>query len=212
MASIGGKPFIEYLLKSLKKQGFLEVILSVGYMKEAIIDYLGDGSKLGLKIDYVAEEKPLGTGGAIKNTQPLIEGAFLVLNGDSYLDIDYNEFVRFHNKKNSLLTMATVAEKNSSRFGLVELDRNKRIIRFAEKKAPFANRSSLINAGAYVMEAEFFSYLPGGSSSLEKEIIPDLIESNLPVFGYEAKGFFIDIGTPKDYLAAKKHFEVKGVN
>lgn len=207
MAPVAGKPFIEYLLRSLKKRGFLNIILSVGYMKESIIEYFGDGSNFGLKIEYVTEEKPLGTGGAIKNAQQLIKDTFLVLNGDTYLDIDYNELLGFHTDKQSLVTMALIEAKDSSRYGLVELGQNNRITGFQEKAA--MKQQSLINAGVYVMEPAVFSHLNSTLLSFEQQALPQMIKSNVPIFGLVMNSFFVDIGTPEGYKAAQKYFEDK---
>lgn len=212
MAPIRGKPFLEYLIGMLKCYHLDSLILSVGYLKEAIIDCFGDGSAYNINIEYARESNPLGTAGAIRNAKPHLNSTFIVTNGDTYLELDYNAFVRFHKEKKALVTIALAETKNTSCYGSVEMDTTCRVTSFAEKQAGGRGKN-FVNAGAYVMEPAVFRHIPSNKRiSLETEILPDLIASKLPVFGFRASGHFIDIGIPSDYIAAQKFLKGKEEN
>lgn len=208
MAPVAGKPFLEHVLISLKKSGLREIILSVGYMKESVTDYFGDGQQLGVEIDYSIDQQPLGTGGAIKNSEPLINETFIVLNGDTYVDLDYRKLIAFHKEKASQVTIALTTVKDSSRYGTVEMNQEENLVAFKEKSSDSSNKSGLINAGVYVIEPDIFSHLPPEKPiSFERDILPDMIKSNIPIYGFENNGYFVDIGVPEDYQSAQKYFE-----
>src|SRR3989344_9013022 len=122
MAPIGGKPFLMYQIDWLKKFNLTEIILCVGYLKDHIKNYFGNGSLFGVKITYSEEEALLGTGGAIKNAEKLLNNeAFIVLNGDTYAKIDFTKLIDFHNKKKSKYTLGLTKVADTSRYGIVKL-------------------------------------------------------------------------------------------
>lgn len=133
MAPIGGRPFLAHLLEQLKEQGFQHMCLAVGYQSQVIKDYFQDGTELGVHLTYSEEKHPLGTGGGMKKASELLPEEFLVLNGDSYLQIDFRKLTAFHTLKGALITMALVKAQDNMRYGKVELDVDQRIISFKEK-------------------------------------------------------------------------------
>ncbi len=195
MAPVNGKPFLEYLMRQLIRSNIRDVILSVGYKWEVIRDYFGNGADRGLNIQYAIEIEPLGTGGAIREASRLVtEDSFLVMNGDSFFDIDICSLIQYHRAMQANVTLALVAMENISRYGNVELDSNSEIINFHEKKRV---GQGLINAGIYVLDSDFAHQIPHGSISLEKDVLPRRIGEK--IFGAAHKGYFIDIGIPEDY-------------
>lgn len=199
LAPFGKVTFIDILLGSLKKQGFKNFILCTGFMKKQIFDHFKK-----IEEDTIAfseEDEPLGTGGALKKAKSLISsGTFLVMNGDSICDIDFNEFYIFHKSKKALLSMALVSSKNRGDFGSVVLDNSCEIVEFKEKVTNIKN--SFINAGVYFMEKEIFSYMPDVASfSLEQNFFPEMTRKKS--YGFVIDGELMDIGTPERFEKAR---------
>jgi len=205
MAPIAGKPFLEWQMMLLKAQGFTDIVLCVGYMADKIIDYFGDGSKFGLSIQYSVEKKPLGTAGAIRNASEFIDDTFLLLNGDTFLSIDYEGLLEFHDAKEGILTLSLTLADDATRYGSVNIDIFSRVTGFKEKQAD-TYKFGYINAGVYTVEPSIIDHIvPNKAVSLENDVIPTIMGIE-PVFGYVAGGHFIDIGTPESYEEAQKFF------
>jgi D-glycero-alpha-D-manno-heptose 1-phosphate guanylyltransferase len=198
MASIANRPFLEYLLLQLKKYKMTEIILCVGYQGEFIQKYFGDGERWGLSLLYSYEQELCGTAGALKLAQGLTRGdSFLVLNGDSFFDIDLKELILYHQKKKALATLALAQVDNTQRYGIVKLDHKGQIVGFWEKMK--GGQASLINGGISVFQSEVLKLIPEGRPiSLEHEIFPKLIGKGF--YGFPFQAYFIDIGVPEDYL------------
>jgi D-glycero-alpha-D-manno-heptose 1-phosphate guanylyltransferase len=201
MAKIGERPFIDILIEYIATFGFKRFILCAGYKAEIIQEYYKRG-KNRLEILIAKEKKTLGTGGAIKNAEPLIQSnPFLVVNGDSFCYADLYKFVDFHISKKALLSIALVNTEGAKDYGSVEIDSLDRIVRFKEKGK--AGQKGIINAGIYLFSKEVLSLMPGNEKfSLEYDFFPKNIGREL--FGYLETCFFIDIGTPERYEQAKR--------
>lgn len=203
MVLIRDKPFLEYLILQLKKHNLTKIVLCIGYLREKIKEYFQDGGKWGVEIEYSEEEKPLGTGGAIKLAESFVSSDnFLVLNGDSYLDIDFNELIEFHKLREASATLALVQISKPDRYGLVEIDEDYQITSFRGKGA--VSKSNLINGGVYVFHKKVLNLISEGSVSLEKDIFPKLIGKRF--YGKPQRAYFIDIGIPQDYNRVQKEF------
>lgn len=203
LASVGDKPFLELLVRQLGKQGIRHLVMCTGYLAEHIEGVFRDGSDLGGTIEYSREAVPMGTAGALKLAQHHVqhESEFLVLNGDSFVEIDFNQLLACHRKHGGLVTMAVVPVQDASRYGTVRLGANGRLLGFVEKtgkKAP-----GIVNAGVYVFENAVLARIPEGPASLEQNVFPGLLQQGV-VYAVEQRGLFIDIGTPDDYERAKK--------
>lgn len=197
MAPISGRPFLEYLILQLKKWEIEEVILSIGYKGEVIKSFFGNGKKWGVEIIYCEEKQPLGTAGALRQAVNLTsDREFFSLNGDSFVDLDYNQIVAYHRQKGAVATIGLVGVNEVSRYGKVEINKDGKILRFREKSAA---RAGFINAGVYFFAREVIKDIPERKVSIEKEIFPRLVGRGL--YGFVTKGFFVDIGVPKDYLS-----------
>jgi NDP-sugar pyrophosphorylase family protein len=202
MASVGDRPFLELLVRQLGAQGIRRLVMCTGYLAEQIEDEFQDGSDLGGTIEYSRESVPLGTAGALKLAQRYVqqESEFLVLNGDSFLETDFNELIDFHRKHGGLATIAVVPVQNASRYGTVQVGADSRVLGFAEKTGSSA--PGIINAGVYVFGSALLAQIPEGPASLEREIIPRLLGQG--VYALQRQGLFIDIGTPDDYARARE--------
>jgi len=191
MADINNKPFLEYLLNYLYTQNIKEVILSVGYKQDVIIDYFGNYFN-GINISYSKEDTPLGTGGAIKQID--FDEA-IVINGDTFFELDYSKFIEF--SKNNKISLSITNLQNADRYGAVKC-KGDSVIKFEEKKF---YKEAYINTGIYYLKKEILKNTPNIFSFeefLEKNI------DKLQIKAFKSKGFFIDIGIPKDYFYAKK--------
>ena len=195
-----GRPLISYMLEWLRGHGVDDVIMSCGFMADGVRDVLGDGSSLGIRLRYVEEPRPLGTGGALKYAQRLLDERFLMLNGDILTDIDLTDELAQHERTGARATLALIPVEDPSAYGLVRRNPDDSVSEFVEKPGPEQIDTDLINAGAYVLERELLDEMgPAGSNiSMEREVFPELIGNGL--FGYEADGYWLDIGTPERYL------------
>jgi len=205
MAPVLGKPFLQYQIEQLKKYNIIEIVLCVGYLANQIKSYFNDGARFGVNIRYAVEREPLGTAGALKNARNYLEDeAFLVLNGDSYLEVDIFKFIQFHREKKGKGTVVLTRICHPEDYGLVKMNEDNRITGFFEKTGKNSS-GSIINAGVYFLEPQVLNYIPEGRQiSLERETFPHLLKKNVPLFGYLTSDYFIDIGTPQKYAQIQK--------
>jgi D-glycero-alpha-D-manno-heptose 1-phosphate guanylyltransferase len=200
MAPVAGRPFLEILLNQLKRAGCTRALLSVGHLHTVIQNHFGESFR-GMPLDYVIEDVPLGTGGAIRKTlSQALEENVLVLNGDTFLQADYAAMMRFHVAEHAPLTMAITRRPDVSRYGGVLVE-GKRIVGFQEKGR---TGPGFINAGAYVLQREmpWPSTLPE-KFSVEVDFLAPQIGRLAPL-AYEVEGFFLDIGVPEDLDRAQR--------
>lgn len=207
MALLQGKPFLEYQLSWLKKNGFREIILCTGYLSKMIEAYFGCGEILGLRLYYAKEETPLGTAGALKNAASFVDGAFLVVNGDTLIDLELSTLISFHQQKTGTVTLVLARTGQPGSYGQVAIDQEARIVAFLEK--PRTNfTSKFVNAGIYLMEPAILQYIPDHRKvSLELETFPLLVRKR-ELFTFPVDTTFVDIGTPENYYRLQ---EEKGV-
>lgn len=204
MAEVNGRPFIAYLLDQLAAAGVTNVVFCTGYMANLVSSILGNNYR-GMHLNYSVEVKPLGTGGAIRLARPLISSfPILVLNGDSYFDLDLRTFAQQHLNAGAKGSLALATVADVSRYGAVEIAADHAITSFEEK----GNRqgSGLINAGIYLLEQASVEAMPLDSAvSIERELFPALIGQGL--YGFAQSGKFLDIGVPADYRSAADFFK-----
>jgi len=200
LAPVGDRPFVELLVRQLRSQGIRDLVMCTGYLADQIEEEFGDGSKLGVKIEYSRESHPLGTGGAVKLAEKVLQGLsdFLVMNGDSFLEIDFHELTRLHRARKAIATIAVAHVNDAGRYGTIITDANDMVVEFREKTGN--HLPGLVNAGVYVFNPSVLGHIPTGEVSLEKNIFPSLLDKG--VYAVKQSGTFIDIGTPADYLRA----------
>ena len=204
---VANRPFLEHVLAHLAKHGVEEAILTTGYLAEAFEAYPADQAH-GVKLTIVKEDEPLDSCGAVKNVEDLIDGTFLVCNGDILTSLDITALVSYHRERETLGTLALKAVDDPSAYGLVPIDDDGRIERFVEKPKPGDEIwTNLINAGTYVLEPSVLADVPVGTMwSFERQVFPSLVERGAPVFGFASEAYWLDIGTPERYLQA--HWDV----
>jgi len=194
-------PFLEHTITYLKGYGVGNITLALNYLPEAIQGCLGDGSRLGVSLNYAVEASPLGTAGAVKNAERYLDSTFAVLNGDIFTDLNITDMLAFHRRKGAKVTIALTWVDNPSAFGVVETDSDGRVKRFTEKPGPGWIASNWINAGTYIIEPEVLGYVPQNSHYMfERGLFPLLLELNEPVYGYPYSGYWLDMGTAEKYL------------
>ncbi|MES2679532.1 MAG: nucleotidyltransferase family protein [Bacteroidota bacterium] len=206
MAPMNGAPFLSYQLKYLKHFGFKKVILSVGHLSEKITAYFQNNFE-GLEISYAEEKSPLGTGGGIRLAiEQCGDPEALVLNGDSFFDINLHDFFGQHQLAKSQFSLALRQVEDAARYGTIETDSDSRIISFKEKTGE--QQGGLINGGVYILNKELFlKHTPQENNfSIEKDFFEKKL-NNFIVKGFEFNGYFIDIGIPEDYNKAQNDFK-----
>jgi mannose-1-phosphate guanylyltransferase len=199
------RPFLAYQLSLLREHGVADVILSCSYRVDDVERALGDGGSLGVRLRYVVEKEPLGTGGGVRNAADLTAGRVFVLNGDVLCDVDLTAMRRFHESRGSRTTIYLAPVEDPRAYGLVETDAGGRIERFREKPGPDEPISTnLINAGVYLIDAALLRRMPPDRPvSIEREFFPALIADGVPCFGWAPETYWRDIGNPRAYLAAQ---------
>jgi len=202
MAPVQGKPFLAYVILALAAQGLREIILSVGYRKDTIQSHFGNGSKWGVSIVYSEEDTPLGTGGSVREALKMAdESHSLVLNGDTFNQVDFREMEEHHLSGKRLATIGLIDSDDTDRYGFVKMDEASDILEFCEKSD---RHSGYINRGIYIMDRTVLDHMPAsGSFSLENDLFPELVPHGMR--GFISRGFFVDIGIPSTYHFINDH-------
>lgn len=202
MADVAGRPFLELLLRQLRRHGFERVILAVGYQNDMIYSHFGERA-CGLDLAYSTESSPLGTGGALRNAADLIESEnVLIMNGDSYTNADLGEFVVDHHEAKADLSVVVVPADERGDCGSIAIDGSGKLTSFAEKQDPF--HAPYINAGIYMTSRQLLYEIPPGLEvSLERELLPQWLRQGKYIRGFVCLGKCIDIGTPERYRSAQ---------
>lgn len=202
MAIINARPFLEFVLLYLKKSAIENIIISCGYMRPVIESYFGDGKSLGLTLSYTDEDFLRGTAGSVKLAEDLItEDTFLVVNGDTFHDVEIYDLIEFHLRYNSFVTMALKESPTPERYGAVEIMDNKQVSRFLERGNK--DGANLVNTGIYVFNKQTLNFIqPNESISLETDIFPLLAKLG-KLYGFVCDDHFLDIEIPSSYEIIK---------
>jgi len=198
-----GVPFLTHQLARAAACGITHVVLATSYRAEMFTEAFGDGSALGLSIEYVCETSPLGTGGGIRNAAARLRGGpddpIVILNGDILSAHDLSAQVDLHRKRDAAVTLHLVEVDDPSRYGCVPTDAAGRVTAFLEKTPnPVTNR---INAGCYVFRRSVIDEIPAGRVvSVEHETFPGLISADEVVMGYHESAYWLDVGTPEAFV------------
>jgi D-glycero-alpha-D-manno-heptose 1-phosphate guanylyltransferase len=203
LAPVNDKPFLDYLITSLDEQGINRIIISVGYLHEKIEDWCKQ-TYPDKEIVFALEENPLGTGGGIRLALKYAKtDDVLIINGDTFLDFNYDDILKVYSEKNAACVIALKKLEKFDRYGCITTDENFRINGFLEKGY---REVGLINAGVYLLrKSVFLSCTPDGNFSFEKDFL-EIKFRELPIYGIEFNGYFIDIGIPEDYLRVQDDF------
>ncbi len=196
---VAGKPFLAYLIENLKRFGLNDFVICIGHLGEKVIETLGDGSSLGVRISYSRELEPLGTGGCVKNALELLDEHFLTLNGDTLFDFNFSDFLnRYAGQCEEGTLMALRRVDDVSRYGATEID-GVRVSSFQDKSQ---SGPGWINGGVYCMDKATVQSFPDGKFSIENDYFPGLAAKG-ELYGVKYEGFFIDIGIPETFESAQ---------
>jgi NDP-sugar pyrophosphorylase family protein len=202
LAEVAERPFVTYLLDQLASAGLREVLLLTGYRGEQVYDALGEQYR-GMRLRYSQEETPLGTGGALRAGLDYLESpTVLLLNGDSFCDLELRHFLTLHAGRVSEASLVLARVADTSRYGRVRLGADDRVVGF-EEKSPLGG-PGWINAGVYLISRRLIEEIPEGDApvSLERDVMPGWLAGG-KVYGYRQQGPLLDIGTPESYALAE---------
>lgn len=205
MLPIAQKPVLFYIINSLASQGFNEIIVTTSYLTKQIQEYFGDGTAFGTHLVYSNENKRLGTAGGVKNVGKYLDESFAVIQGDNITDISFVEEMSHHLKKGGMATIAVKEVKKPWYYGIVDIDQNDRILRFAEKPKPEKCFSNLISTGLYILKPEVLDYIPNNKHyDFALDLFPKLLKTGHSIYGYRTSAFWVDAGKPEGYMEAMK--------
>jgi mannose-1-phosphate guanylyltransferase len=198
-------PFLEHVIRYLSGHGIKDIILAQGHLPKPMAEYFQDGNRFGVNLTYSLENRPMGTGGAVKNAEHILEDTFLVFNGDIFTDLDLTSMFRFHRERMSKLTISLTPVEDPTAYGLIECSSDGRITRFIEKPSWDQVTTKSINAGAYVMSKELLKRItPQTSYSFERQLFPQMLEQCDPMYAFSTSAYWMDIGTPQKYIQLQR--------
>ena len=227
MVPIVERPIMSFLLDLLKKHGFDEVMVTVGYMANTIEDHYKNGADYAMQIAYSLEGKleegeivPIGLGsaGGLKKVQAysgFFDEPFLVICGDALIDIDLTEAMQYHKKNNAVATVICkeVPKDEVYKYGVVVTNEANQVLSFQEKPKVEEAKSNIINTGIYIFNPEVFDYIPEeGEFDIGGELLPLLVEKGLPFYATAPDFQWIDVGSTKDFYNANIMLVNKEVN
>jgi NDP-mannose synthase len=199
---VGDMAIIEIMLRQLRLHGLKRASIAVGYLAELLIAYLGDGTKLGLTIDYSREEKPLGTAGPLKLVAGL-DSTFIVMNGDILTTLDYSALVDFHKRRKATATIAVFSRPVRIDLGVVKFDSDGRLVDYIEKPTLHYEVSMGIN----VLEPKALDFIPADEYFDLPTLMKTLMQAGEPVLGFKHEGYWLDMGRKEDYERAVEDFD-----
>ena len=207
MITIGEKPVLEREIQCLKKQGLTDIIITVSHLANIIIDYFGDGSKFGVRIEYFIEEKPLGNAGALFEIKDKLSDDFLLLNADSMFDIDFSKFIDYHKSKKALVTLFTHPNSHPFDSGLIVTDDSGAVTNWFEKSDQrplwYKNR---VNAGIHIINKSILTKRPLTEKvNLDSQLLKPL-QGTGKMFAYDSPEYVRDMGTPERYFSVCEDF------
>ncbi|MGW7198339.1 sugar phosphate nucleotidyltransferase [Streptomyces chryseus] len=206
MVPAAGVPFLTHQLARARAAGVEHIVLATSYLAEVFEPYFGDGSALGLHLEYVTEEEPLGTGGAIRNVASRLHSSpddpVLIFNGDILTGLDIGALVSTHTTSGADVSLHLTRVEDPRAFGLVPTDPTGRVTAFLEKpQTPEEIVTDQINAGAYVFRRSVIDTIPAGRPvSVERETFPDLLSSGAHLQGMVDSTYWLDLGTPQAFV------------
>lgn len=200
------KPSVLHLIEHLSREGFNEIVMTLGYMGELIEEQLGNGHMFGVHIDYVYEKEKLGTAGGVKNAEKYLKGEpFIVLGGDHVLNLDLREMYRFHEANDAPVTIGLLSIDDPREFGIADMDINNRIHRFLEKPKAGQIFSNLASTGIYICDPSIFEWIPEHKKcDFAKDLFPFMLEENKKINGVLVRGKWTDVGSSAAYRQAQR--------
>jgi mannose-1-phosphate guanylyltransferase len=210
MLLTAGVPFLTHLIGRIRDAGVTHIVLGTSYQAEVFSSYFGDGSAHGVELDYVVEDEPLGTGGAIRNVADRLRAeTILIFNGDILSGVDLPALLAAHHDRDAEVTLSLTRVEDPRPFGVVPTDPDGRVLAFLEKDpAPVTDQ---INAGTYVFRRAVVEAIPAGRPvSVERETFPGLLAAGAAVHSVVDASYWRDLGRPADFVAGSADL-VRGI-
>ena len=204
---VAGKPVLEHEIDCLKRQGITDVILTVGYMADRIVDYFGNGSRFGVRIDYIREAVPMGTAGALYYLKDKVKDDFLLLNGDMIFDVDFHRLTDFHKSHNADVTLLVHPNDHPYDSGIIIADENNRVRGWLTKEDERGWYSNCVNAGIHVMSPRMLDKL---TEPKKTDLDRDLLKPSIPggrIYAYRSPEYVKDMGTPERIREVERDIE-----
>lgn len=199
MIPVCGKPILEHQISCLREQGLTQITLIVGHLGQVITEYFGDGSGYGVTIDYIVEETPLGTAGALVYLKNKIDADFLLINGDIIFDVDFRRFLQYHREHNGTVTILTHPNNHPYDSGIIKTDRTGVVTDWLHKEDPRVYYRNRVNAGLHILSPKVFRYLDEvKKTDLDRDILKALIPEG-KLIAYDSPEYVKDMGTPERY-------------
>jgi mannose-1-phosphate guanylyltransferase/phosphomannomutase len=204
LVPVANKPVMHHIVDLLRRHGFTEIVSTLHYLADEIENFFGDGSEFGVTMEYVVEDTPMGTAGAVKLAQSLLDAErFVIVSGDALTDIDLSELLAAHVRNGALATIALRRVANPLEFGVVVTGEDGRITRFLEKPSWGEVFSDTINTGIYVLERGIFEYMDAGKNyDFSKDIFPLMLHDGRALYGHVTDAYWSDIGNLQQYQQA----------
>ncbi|MDH7569396.1 MAG: NDP-sugar synthase [Armatimonadota bacterium] len=203
MVPVVNRPVVEHLVELLVRYGCSLVVMNTHYLAEQIEGYFGDGERYGTRILFSREEHLMGTAGGVKRVAQYFDETFVVIGGDDLTDVNLADMMDFHRSHKALVTIGLSVVDDPSQFGVVLLGENNRVTRFVEKPGRGEVFSNKVNAQIYILEPRVLDLIPEGVPyDFGKQLFPMLLREGYPVYGYEMRGYWCDIGSLSQYRRA----------
>ena len=207
LVPVANRPIMEHIVRHLARHGIDEVVATLYYLGDEIVETFGDGEELGVRMRYSRENVPLGTAGSVKNAEGMLQGGgtFLIVSGDALTDLDIGKAVAFHREKGAMATLVLYRVPNPLEFGLVVTDDDGRVQRFLEKPTWSEVFSDTVNTGMYILEPEVLDLMEAGRAyDWSGDIFPRLLAEGKPMFGYVMDDYWADVGSLAQYREAQE--------
>jgi mannose-1-phosphate guanylyltransferase/phosphomannomutase len=201
MALVANRPMMEHVIRLLAKEGIRDLEVLLYFYPEKITSYFGDGSRWGMRINYIGAEADYGTAGAVKMAEERLDGTFLVISADIITDFDLSKAFEFHRERKAAATIVLTRVPNPLQYGIVLTEEDGRIVRFLEKPSWGEVFSDTINTGIYIIEPEVLSLIPEKKNfDFSKNLFPAMLSRGDSLLGYIAEGYWKDVGNLSEYL------------
>jgi len=211
---VGNTPIIVHQLRWLKSYGIKKIAINLHHKGDKIKAILGDGARFGLEIRYSPEEVLFGTAGGVKRMEAFFDEVFYVIYGDTITNVNLTSVAEFHRQRHALMTVVLYATADTRETGVVEIDGDGKLTSFIEKPTKDEGYNNVANGGIYILEPEIFKYIPEGNpSDFGYDILPRLIEEDVPVYGYllSPDVYLEDMGTIEKYRQVNEDMNTGGV-
>ncbi len=205
MVPIANRPVMGHIIELCKRHGFDEIVATLQYRAEDIQHYFGDGSTIGVQMNYSVEPRPLGTAGSVRFADKYLSGdkPFLIISGDALTDFNLSEIVEFHKRVGAAVTITLYRVPTPLEYGVIIVDADGKIERFLEKPSWGEVISDTVNTGVYVISPEVLEEIEQGTAvDFSKDLFPKLMKRGAPLYGYVASGYWTDVGNIGEYMRA----------